>query len=144
MNPMELGDAAALDAMATALEAEGVASAKEGAEQAHKDFQDFEKNNGAGFPYQPAVASALKNFLGMGSFKISQGRGQHWLLEEKEAEQMGIAIAQCVDAYMPDTNSPFTNMVMVCGMAIGPRLALDMMHSKRGQQAQGGAGESNQ
>lgn len=57
---------------------------------------------------------------------ISARRGAHWALSPEESANLGSAAGRVLDKYVPNMNAgPEAALLLLCAMAVMPRLALD-------------------
>ncbi len=74
-----------------------------------------------------ATGEMVASLLHIGFGLVASRRGQHWALNEAEAQETGNAIGAVLDKYFPDLAGQGVEVtaVMTCAMVLTPRLMQD-------------------
>jgi len=70
---------------------------------------------------------AIRKFMPMIFTVIAKRRGEHWLLEDEEVEELADAVDECMDHYYPDAPNlpPWAMLVFAGGSIALPRIMMD-------------------
>ena len=70
---------------------------------------------------------AIKKFMPMVFTIIAKRRGEHWILDNEEVEELATATDECIEHYYPGMPHlpPWAMLVMASGSIIIPRIILD-------------------
>jgi len=70
---------------------------------------------------------AIRKFMPMVFAVIAKRRGEHWMLDEEEVDEMAVAVDECMEHYYPDAPDlpPWAMLVFAGGSIMLPRIMMD-------------------
>ncbi len=70
---------------------------------------------------------AIRKFMPMIFTVIAKRRGEHWLLDEEEVDELADAVDECMEHYYPDAPNlpPWAMLVFSAGSIALPRIMMD-------------------
>jgi len=70
---------------------------------------------------------AIKKFMPMVFAVIAKRRGEHWILDEEEVEELADAVDDCMEHYYPDMPNlpPWAMLFIASGSIVLPRIMMD-------------------